>query len=149
MREVGVFFYGTDHHFFKELPRVQKFSSFDDVCPSDGRSCALLEQSQDLGVTGLGVGFSLLPDSLKSAVLDPADLDDSSGAACGVTLDLHVLTNVLLDVFLEPGGWSTVSSCTAVLNINDVRHNKIMNLQLIVAINMAIELLAISIYRHQ
>lgn len=27
-------FCGTDHHFFKELPFVQKFSSFDDVCPT-------------------------------------------------------------------------------------------------------------------
>lgn len=101
-------------------------------------------------MVGLGISFSLLPDSLEGAVLDPANLDDSSGAPCGVTLDLHVLANILLDVVLEPGGWPSVSSCTAVLDINDVRHNKIINLQLIVAINTAIKLLSyFNIYSHQ
>lgn len=79
----------------KELPRVQKFSSFDDVCLwVRWRSCVLLEQSQDLGMVVFGIGFALLPDGLESPVLDPADLDDAGGASCRVALECDVLAQV-------------------------------------------------------
>lgn len=80
-------------------------------------SFILLQQVQNSLVVLSGLEFAFAPDSLESAFLEPADLDDSGGAIGGVALDFYLRAVVLFDEVLEPGGWSTIASCAAVLDI--------------------------------
>ena len=73
-------------------------------------SGVLLEEGDDLLVSTFGFGFALVPDSLELVAIDPADLDGAGDSLSGVGLDLDLLSKVLLDVVLQPGGRTPVSS---------------------------------------
>ncbi len=91
--------------------------------PVGGASLVLLQQAQD-GLVVLGsVQLSLAPNCIQCALLDPADLNGASGGASGVALDFNLRAVVLLDVVLEPGGWASIASCSAVFDVDDFRHN--------------------------
>ena len=88
------------------------------VCSDGFESGFLLEEAKDFGVGAFSLSFSLFPDSVKGASLDPADLDGSGDTSGGVGLDVEVFSVVLGDVVLEPGSRPTVSSRSTVLDIN-------------------------------
>lgn len=70
----------------------------------------MLEEGDDLLVSTFSFGFPLVPDSLEIAAVDPADLDGAGHTLSGVGLDLDLLAKVFLDVVLQPGGRTSISS---------------------------------------
>ena len=107
---------------FKGLPKFQKSSSFfDNLLLRGVESLGFFHELDDLVMGGFGLGFVLLPDGFLVASLDPFDLDDSGDSAGRVGADGN--SKILSETVLEPGGWPSVSSCSAILNLNR-RHIK-------------------------
>lgn len=87
-------------------------------------SGVLLEEGDDLLMSTFSFGFSLVPDGLEVVSVCPANLDGSGDTLSRVSLDIDLFSKVLLDVVLQPGGRTSVSSWTTVLNIDSFAHNK-------------------------
>ena len=67
-------------------------------------------------MSSFGLSLALFPDGFFVSSLDPFDFDDSSDSAGGVGTDRD--SQVLSETVLEPGGRSSISSCSAILNFN-------------------------------
>ena len=90
----------------------QKFLSWFDSCSfdfidSDG---VLLEESDDRFMSTFGFGFAFVPDSIEIVSVDPAHLDGSGDTLSRVSLDFDVFAKVFLDVVLQSGGRTSISS---------------------------------------
>ena len=113
---------GTNHHFLQRTSQVSEvLLIFRQFAPEGDESLRFFHELDDLVVGGFGLGFVLLPDGFLVASLDPFDLDDSGDSAGRVGADGN--SEILSEAVLEPGGWPSVSSCSAILNLNR-RHIK-------------------------